>query len=129
MTPHIAWSSFGSAPGRFANSRHPWCSPRKSHRSCAGKSICRNGSLIGPHALLLALMPRPSGSNLGGKVCLLGRGKSSSLIGPHARLLAFILRPSGCNLGGNLCLLEGGNEKMWLTCCYAPSPGRDHAPR
>src|SRR5262249_46388821 len=73
MTPHLAWNSFTSVLVRFANSRHPLCrSRRKSHRNRGGRAICRNGSLIGRHAPLLAFMLRPSGSNLGGNVCLLG---------------------------------------------------------
>src|SRR5262245_53781721 len=97
MIPLLARNSFASVPGRFANSRHPCHSRRKSHRSCDGRSICRNGSLIGPHAPLLALMLRPSGSNLGGKVCLLGGGNEktwlSTLVDPLRKDFPPFLRP------------------------------------
>src|SRR5262249_36365269 len=81
MTPHLAWNSFASVLVRFANSRHPLCRSRgKSHRSRCGRAICRNGSLIGRLAPLLAFILRPSGSNLGRNVCFLGGGNEKTCL-------------------------------------------------
>jgi len=60
----------------------PLCrSCRESHQSqysYRSRAICRNGSLIGTHARLLAFMRKPSDSNLCRNVCLPGDGNEKT---------------------------------------------------